>query len=90
METHERNHVLPVLVEGEPSSSNPLPLKLDKEGESELYAVDLRSSSLLTRLRKLRTEKRRLLAPCSTVVSMTFGNAEKSEEIEGQRCLYRV
>ncbi|MBR0515157.1 MAG: TIR domain-containing protein [Clostridia bacterium] len=62
-----RDHVLTVLVEGEPDHSFPDMIRYEirdgKQVETEPLAADVRSDSIKGSLKKLKAEKLRLLAP---------------------------
>ena len=61
---HGREHILAVLVEGEPEQSFPAQLLTDDEGNPvEPLAADVRGSSKREMTRKLKTEILRLAAP---------------------------
>lgn len=61
---HDRQHVLAVLVEGEPDESFPKQLLVDENGESvEPLAADVRGETSKERKAKLKTELLRLAAP---------------------------
>ena len=72
IERHGLNHVLAVLVDGEPDNSFPeiLCYGLDSEGKRtriEPLAADLRENSLTKSLHKLKQETLRLIAPMLSV-----------------------
>ena len=62
-----REHVLTVLVEGEPENSFPDMIRFEvrdgKQVETEPLAADVRSDSIKGNIKKLKEEKLRLLAP---------------------------
>ncbi len=61
---HGREHVLAVLIEGEPGESFPAQLLIDEEGRPvEPLAADVRGASKGERNRKMQTELMRLAAP---------------------------
>ena len=61
---HGREHILAVLVEGEPQEAFPEKLQVDEEGNPvEPLAADVRGASRREMNRKLRTELIRLAAP---------------------------
>lgn len=61
---HGREHILAILVEGEPRESFPEKLRADEEGNSvEPLAADVRGASRREMNRRLRTELLRLAAP---------------------------
>jgi len=61
---HDRNHVLAVLIEGEPDEAFPKALLSDEFGNPvEPLAADIRGESDLERKKKLSTELLRLAAP---------------------------
>lgn len=61
---HDRNHVLAILIEGEPQESFPKQLQEDEEGNPvEPLAADVRGESKGEIKRKMRTELLRLAAP---------------------------
>ncbi|MDE5748718.1 MAG: WD40 repeat domain-containing protein, partial [Acetatifactor sp.] len=61
---HGREHILAILVEGEPQDAFPEKLQVDEEGNPvEPLAADVRGASRREMNRKLRTELIRLAAP---------------------------
>ncbi|WP_044913749.1 toll/interleukin-1 receptor domain-containing protein [Butyrivibrio sp. WCE2006] len=67
---HDRNHVLAVLIEGEPSESFPPQLLTDEEGNPvEPLAADVRGADKKERNSKYKTELLRLAAP---VIGCTY------------------
>ena len=63
IELHGRDHVLALLIAGEPEESFPEPLRHDKSGlDVEPLAADIRAWTDRGRMKKLRVEKLRLLA----------------------------
>lgn len=61
---HDREHVLAILIEGEPDQSFPRQILVDEEGNPvEPLAADVRGTSKKEIDRKLRTELMRLAAP---------------------------
>ena len=61
---HGREHVLAILIEGEPDQSFPQQILIDEEGNPvEPLAADVRGSSKRETDRKLKTELMRLAAP---------------------------
>ncbi len=61
---HDREHVLAVLIEGEPDESFPALLLTDEKGNPvEPLAADVRGETPSERNRKMKTELLRLLAP---------------------------
>ena len=71
IEMHGREHVLAVLVEGEPEESFPKELLVDDEGKPvEPLAADVRGATKAEITKKLKTEIMRLAAPllgCSCI-----------------------
>ncbi len=67
IEHKERDHVLTVLVEGEPDHSFPDIIRYEirdgKQVETEPLAADVRSDNIKGSLKKMKAEKLRLLAP---------------------------
>lgn len=64
IEMHDRDHVLAVLVEGEPGDSFPAPLLTDENGNPvEPLAADVRGKDNKETNKKLKTELIRLAAP---------------------------
>lgn len=64
IEMHDRQHVLAVLVEGEPNESFPIQLLKDENGNPvEPLAADVRGATAKERNKKLKTELLRLAAP---------------------------
>jgi len=64
IEKHDRQHVLAILIEGEPSESFPPQLLVDEEGNPvEPLAADVRGETAKERSKKLKTEIMRLCAP---------------------------
>ena len=61
---HDRNHVLAILIDGEPEDSFPGLLVTDEEGNNvEPLAADIRGASSHERDKKFKTELLRLIAP---------------------------
>lgn len=61
---HDRQHVLAILVDGEPEQSFPTQLTQDENGNSiEPLAADVRGATPVERNRKFKTELLRLAAP---------------------------
>ena len=61
---HDRNHVLAILIDGEPEDSFPKLLVTDEEGNNvEPLAADIRGASSRERDKKFKTELLRLVAP---------------------------
>lgn len=61
---HGREHILAILVEGEPQDAFPEKLQVDEEGNPvEPLAADVRGASVREMNRKLKTELIRLAAP---------------------------
>lgn len=82
LETHDRDHIFALLVEGEPEQAFPLPLRLKKEtildasGREKIIetpleplAADIRSDSFKGIKKRLNSEILRLLAP---ILSCTY------------------
>lgn len=64
IEMHGREHVLAILVEGEPDESFPQQLLVDEKGNPvEPLAADVRGANKAERNKKLKTEIMRLAAP---------------------------
>ena len=64
IEKKGRDHVLTILVEGEPKDSFPAALQVREDGKGvEPLAADVRAESAAAALKKLKGEKLRLLAP---------------------------
>ena len=64
IEMHSRDHILAVLVEGEPDESFPPELLVDENGQPvEPLAADVRGASQKEVLKKLKSETMRLAAP---------------------------
>ncbi len=64
IELHDRNHILAVLIEGEPDESFPPQLLTDDAGNPvEPLAADVRGTTKKERNRKFKTEILRLAAP---------------------------
>nr|MCR5716450.1 toll/interleukin-1 receptor domain-containing protein [Lachnospiraceae bacterium] len=64
LEMHDREHILAVLIEGEPNESFPPALLSDEAGNPvEPLAADVRGATRGERRKKLRTEFLRLAAP---------------------------
>ncbi len=64
IELHDREHVLAILIEGEPQASFPAALLTDENGNPvEPLAADIRDSSMGGMKRKFKTELLRLAAP---------------------------
>ena len=61
---HDRNHVLAILIEGEPNESFPSELLVDDEGRPvEPLAADVRGETAKERDKRFKTELMRLVAP---------------------------
>ncbi|MCR4586565.1 MAG: toll/interleukin-1 receptor domain-containing protein [Lachnospiraceae bacterium] len=61
---HDRNHVLAILIEGEPNESFPAQLLVDENGKPvEPLAADIRGETRKERDKKFKTELMRLCAP---------------------------
>ena len=72
---HDRNHVLAVLIEGEPDESFPPQLLVDDEGNPvEPLAADVRGADRRERNKKFRTEILRLAAP---VIGCTYDDLKQ-------------
>ncbi len=67
IETGKRDHILPILVEGEPDEAFPPQLRYEEVNgrvvEIEPLAADIRADSTAGSLKKLKNEKLRVLAP---------------------------
>ncbi len=64
IELHDRNHILAVLIEGEPDESFPPQLLTDNDGNPvEPLAADVRGADKKERSKKFKTEILRLAAP---------------------------
>ncbi|MCR4998336.1 MAG: TIR domain-containing protein, partial [Lachnospiraceae bacterium] len=64
IEMHDRDHVLAVLIEGEPEESFPEPLRFDEQGNPvEPLAADVRGATQAEMKKKMPTEFMRLAAP---------------------------
>lgn len=64
IEMHDRQHILAVLIDGEPEQSFPAPLLCDEEGHAvEPLAADVRGATPSERNKKFKTELLRLAAP---------------------------
>ncbi|MBP5489203.1 MAG: toll/interleukin-1 receptor domain-containing protein [Lachnospiraceae bacterium] len=64
IELHDRQHILAVLVDGEPEQSFPPQLQVDENGNSvEPLAADVRGATPKERNKKFKTELLRLAAP---------------------------
>ncbi|MCR5503851.1 MAG: TIR domain-containing protein [Lachnospiraceae bacterium] len=75
IEMHDRNHILAVLIEGEPDESFPPQLLIDDEGNPvEPLAADVRGADRKERNRKFRTEILRLAAP---VIGCTYDDLKQ-------------
>lgn len=75
IEMHDRNHILAVLIEGEPDESFPSLLLSDENGNPvEPLAADVRGGSRRERNAKFRTEILRLVAP---VIGCTYDDLKQ-------------
>ncbi len=75
IEMHGRDHILAVLVEGEPDESFPKLLLTDDEGNPvEPLAADVRGEDPGERNRKFKTEKLRLAAP---IIGCTYDDLKQ-------------
>ena len=64
IELHDREHVLAILIDGEPGESFPAPLLTDENGNPvEPLAADIRGKTAKERDKKFKTEFLRLAAP---------------------------
>ena len=74
---HGRNHILAVLVEGEPSDSFPAQLLVDENGESvEPLAADVRGTTQKEINKKFKTEILRLAAP---IIGCTYDELKQRD-----------
>ena len=72
---HDRNHVLAVLIEGEPDESFPPQLLTDEDGNPvEPLAADVRGENRRERNKKFKTEILRLAAP---VIGCTYDDLKQ-------------
>ncbi len=72
---HDRNHILAVLIEGEPDESFPPQLLTDDEGNPvEPLAADMRGDDRKDRNRKFKTEILRLAAP---IIGCTYDDLKQ-------------
>lgn len=75
IELHDRNHILAVLIEGEPDESFPPQLLTDDEGNPvEPLAADVRGKNRKDRNRKSKTEILRLAAP---IIGCTYDDLKQ-------------
>ena len=75
IEMHDRNHILAVLIEGEPDESFPPQLLTDENGNPvEPLAADVRGADKKERNRKFKTEILRLAAP---VIGCTYDDLKQ-------------
>ena len=64
IELHDREHILAILIDGEPNESFPAPLLTDEKGNPvEPLAADIRGKTPKERDKKFKTEFLRLAAP---------------------------
>ncbi len=70
------DHILPLLIEGEPENSFPGQLSDALSERAEPLAADVRASSLTSSLRKLQREKLRIIAP---ILAVDFAELEQRE-----------
>ena len=75
IQMHDRNHILAVLIEGEPDESFPPQLLVDDEGNPvEPLAADVRGADRKERNTKFKTEILRLAAP---VIGCTYDDLKQ-------------
>lgn len=75
IQMHDRNHILAVLIEGEPNESFPPQLLVDDEGNPvEPLAADVRGADRKERNAKFKTEILRLAAP---VIGCTYDDLKQ-------------
>ena len=75
IEMHGRDHILAVLIEGEPDESFPKLLLTDDEGNPvEPLAADIRGETAKERNTKFKTEKLRLAAP---IIGCTYDDLKQ-------------
>ena len=75
IEMHDRNHILAVLIEGEPNESFPTQLLTDDNGDPvEPLAADVRGENKKERNQKFKTEILRLVAP---VIGCTYDDLKQ-------------
>ncbi len=75
IELHDREHILAVMIDGEPSESFPTPLLTDDEGKSvEPLAADIRGKDARERNSKFKTEFLRLAAP---IIGCTYDDLKQ-------------
>lgn len=83
---HDREHILAVLVEGEPNESFPALLLTDENGENvEPLAADVRGETAKARNEKLKTELLRLAAP---LIGCSFDDLKQRHRERRLRQIY--
>lgn len=88
IEMHDRNHVLAVLIEGEPDESFPPQLLTDENGDPvEPLAADVRGADRKERNAKFKTEILRLAAP---VIGCTYDDLRQRDRERRVRRLVAI
>ena len=84
-----RDHVLAILVEGEPDSSFPEQIRFEyKDGkrvENEPLAADVRADNLQDALKKLNNEKLRIMAP---MLGVRYDDLKQRDRIRRNRIIF--
>ena len=85
------DHILTVLVEGEPEESFPPQLRFRVEDgqtvEKEPLAADVRAASLSASLKKLKQEKLRILAP---MLGLNYDALKQRAKVRRQRVILGI
>ena len=84
-----RDHVLAILVEGEPEASFPEQIRFEYRGgkliENEPLAADVRASNIQDALKKLNNEKLRIMAP---MLDVRYDDLKQRDRIRKNRIIF--